>query len=159
MVMLSGYWSQLYADRLRDWHSVQFQAMTHGGPRTEWLWSNFPEPIALHDYRYLGTGFRQRERIKRKKQRWTARLHRLPMLERHALLAAIDEAWRIHSPEVTMPPAASPFSPMPGPASPEPARAESSIAENDEGGRHRQKRARGGQSRRRNTIRGSAVNG
>jgi hypothetical protein len=71
--------------------------MTHGGPRTEWLWSNFPEPIALHDYRYLGTGFRQRERIKRKKQRWTARLHRLPMLERQALLAAIDDAWRIPS--------------------------------------------------------------
>jgi hypothetical protein len=31
---------------------------------------NFPEPVALHDYRYLGEDFRQRERIKRKKQRW-----------------------------------------------------------------------------------------
>ena len=61
MVMLSGYWSQLYTERLGHWHSVQFQAMTHGGPRTEWLWCNFPEPIALHDYRYLGTGFRERE--------------------------------------------------------------------------------------------------
>jgi len=154
MVMLSGYWSQLYADRLRDWHSIQFQAMTHGGPRTEWLWSNFPEPIALHDYRYLGIGFRERERIKRKKQRWTARLHSLPMLERQALLAAIDEAWRIHSPktamhdrqrifspEMAMPPitdpAASPFSPMPGPASPEVARA-ADIAANDDGRGHRQ---------------------
>jgi hypothetical protein len=117
--------------------------MTHGGPRTEWLWCNFSEPIALHDYRYLGTGFRERERIKRKKQRWTARLHSLPMLERQALLAAIDEAWRIHSPktamhdrqrilsaEMTIPPAAPAFSAMPGPASPEVARAESSIAGN-----------------------------
>jgi hypothetical protein len=51
MVMISGYWSRLYAKRLRDWHSVRFQVMTHGGPRTEWLWSNFPEPVALHDYR------------------------------------------------------------------------------------------------------------
>jgi hypothetical protein len=94
MVMVSGYWvAALYADRLRHWHSIRFQAMTHGGPRTEWLWSNFAEPVALHDYRHLGAGFRERERIKRKKQRWTARLHRLPMLERQALLAAIDDAW------------------------------------------------------------------
>ena len=150
MVMVSGYWSRLYADRLRHWHSIRFQAMTHGGPRTEWLWSNFAEPVALHDYRHLGAGFRERERIKRKKQRWTARLHRLPMLERQALLAAIDEAWRIPSPKTamhdrqrilspktTMPPVASPFSPMPGPVSPELARAKSSIATNSEGGRQR----------------------
>src|SRR5206468_11927833 len=93
--MLSGYWSQLYAGRRRNWHSLTFRAMTRGGrPATEWLWCNFPEPIALHDYRHLGDGFRERERIKRKRQRWTARLHSLPMLERQALLAAIDDAWR-----------------------------------------------------------------
>jgi DNA adenine methylase len=34
--------------------------------------------LALHDYRYLGEDFRERERIKRKKQRWTDRLERLP---------------------------------------------------------------------------------
>jgi DNA adenine methylase len=151
MVMISGYWSKLYAGRLRNWHSIKFQAMTRGGrPATEWLWCNFPEPVALHDYRHLGAGFRERERIKRKKQRWTSRLHRLPMLERHALLAAIDDAWRTPSPELTMhdrqrtlppkmtmPPASPSFSAMPGPASPELARAESSIAKNSEGGRHR----------------------
>jgi hypothetical protein len=53
-------------------------------------------------YSYLGITFRERERIKRKKQRWTDRLHRLPLLERQALLAAIDEAWRIPSPETAM---------------------------------------------------------
>ena len=82
--------------------------MTGGGrPATEWLWCNFPPPVTLHDYRYLGAGFRERERIKRKKQRWTDRLHRLPMLERRALLAAIEEAWPDPaSPKVTMRPAA-----------------------------------------------------
>jgi DNA adenine methylase len=96
MVMVSGYWSQLYADRLTGWNSIQFQAMTRGGrPATEWLWFNFPPPVALHDYGFLGSDFRQRERIKRKKQRWTERLHRLPLLERQALLAAIEEAWPV----------------------------------------------------------------
>jgi DNA adenine methylase len=98
MAMISGYWSKLYADRLHRWHSIRFAAMTHSGPRTEWLWSNFPEPVELHDYRHVGASFRERERIKRKKQRWMARLHRLPMLERQVLLAAIRETWQISSP-------------------------------------------------------------
>jgi len=44
--------------------------------------------VELHDYRYLGRGFRERERIKRKKQRWMERLVRMPRLERCAILAA-----------------------------------------------------------------------
>ncbi len=40
--------------------------------------------IALHDYRYLGEDFRERERIKRKKQRWVNRLQTMPVLERQA---------------------------------------------------------------------------
>ena len=50
-----------------------------------------PSPqVALHDYRYLGEGFRERERIKRKKTRWVKRLDRMPMLEKRALLSAIE---------------------------------------------------------------------
>lgn len=102
-VMLSGYWSALYAERLKDWHSVTFQVMTRGGRVvTEWLWCNFPEPVALHDYRYLGENFRERERIKRKRQRWTQRLDTMPLLERRALLTAIGEACDLPSPFVAM---------------------------------------------------------
>jgi|SRR6266446_8517221 len=92
MVMISGYWSYLYASALEDWHRISFQTMTRGGRlATEWLWCNYPEPVALHDYRYLGDDFRERERIKRKKQRWVNRLRSMPILERQALLAAIEE--------------------------------------------------------------------
>jgi hypothetical protein len=52
---------------------------------------NFAEPLELHDYRFLGKGFRERERIKRKRLRWRARLERMPALERHALMATIEE--------------------------------------------------------------------
>jgi hypothetical protein len=91
-IMISGYWSPLYAQALRDWRSVQFEAMTRGGvPATEWLWCNFQPPDTLHDYRYLGENFRERERIKRKTQRWKARLLKLPALERQALLTALTE--------------------------------------------------------------------
>lgn len=92
MVMISGYWTSLYAKMLEGWHSISFEAMTRGGhTATEWLWFNFPPPVELHDYRYLGANFRERERIKRKKLRWTARLQRMPVLERQSLLSAIAE--------------------------------------------------------------------
>jgi len=92
MVMISGYLSEMYQEALTDWNVETYQAMTRGGTaRTEYLWFNFPRPTALHDYRYLGSGFRERERIKRKKARWTARLKRLPLLERQALLSAIAD--------------------------------------------------------------------
>jgi hypothetical protein len=82
----------MYAKALKGWNSIRYQAMTRGGSQaTEWVWFNFPPPVALHDYRYLGKNFRERERIKRKKARWTARLERMPVLERQSLLAAIED--------------------------------------------------------------------
>lgn len=91
-VMISGYSSVLYARELRGWNATSFPSMTRGGTeRAEWLWFNFAPPVELHDYRYLGENWRERERIKRKKKRWTARLERMPLLERHCLLAAIAE--------------------------------------------------------------------
>jgi DNA adenine methylase len=90
MVMISGYWSSLYAQMLEGWNSISFEAMTRGGhTATEWLWFNFPTPVELHDYRFLGENFRERERIKRKKVRWTERLKRMPILEKQSLLSAI----------------------------------------------------------------------
>lgn len=91
-VMISGYWSQMYGDLLNGWRAINFQAMTRGGqPATEWLWMNFAEPTALHDYRYVGENFRERERVKKKINRWKGKLERMPALERQALLAAIAE--------------------------------------------------------------------
>jgi DNA adenine methylase len=105
MVMISGYWTKLYAEALNGWTTFTYDAMTRGGHTAmEVVWMNYPNPIALHDYRYLGEDFRERERIKRKKQRWVRRLHTMPILERRALLAAIGEVWPgIPSPELTIP--------------------------------------------------------
>jgi hypothetical protein len=88
-VMISGYWSSLYAAELQGWNVFQFDAMTRGGLATETVWYNFAAPVELHDYRYLGVGFRERERIKRKKQRWVNRLAKMPILEQQALLSAL----------------------------------------------------------------------
>lgn len=91
-VMVSGYWSELYACELSDWSVTSFETVTRGGTMaTEYLWFNYPEPEQLHDYSFLGDNFRERERIKRKIKRWANRLKRLPTLERQAILSALSE--------------------------------------------------------------------
>jgi hypothetical protein len=89
MVMISGYWSRMYADALKSWRSISYESMTRGGMATEWLWLNFPETDELHDYRFLGEGNRKRTDLKRQKERWVARLERMPALKKRALLSAI----------------------------------------------------------------------
>ena len=92
MVMISGYWSDLYAERLASWRAITYDATTRGGRvATEWLWMNYDEPVHLHDYRYLGENARKRQDFKRLQQRWIERLRGMGPTKRYALLSAIDQ--------------------------------------------------------------------
>jgi len=91
-IAISGYPSSLYEQMLANWRSIHYTIVTRGGhTRQEYLWMNYPTPTALHDYRYLGNNFRQRERLKRIRQRWIRRLLRMDQLERLMLTSAIAE--------------------------------------------------------------------
>ena len=90
MVMISGYRSELYDRTLRDWRRVEIASMTHGGPRWESVWMNYPEPCELHDYRFLGRDCYDRLRIRRKIARHVGKLRKLPALERAAILKALN---------------------------------------------------------------------
>lgn len=92
MVMISGYRSSLYDAILQDWRCVEKVVSLRGGIKAiECLWMNYPEPIALHDYSFLGDNFRERERLKRIRHRWKERLLRMPEIERRMLLCALAE--------------------------------------------------------------------
>lgn len=92
MVALSGYQSSLYSSVLATWRTISYNTITRGGTvAREWLWMNYLEPKALHDYRYLGETYREREKIARQKRRWHARLKRMTPLQRFALLSSIAE--------------------------------------------------------------------
>ena len=96
-VMVSGYPSALYDSLLPDWRALEFQVMTRGGVRTEKLWLSFPVDAAYWST-YAGTNFTDRQRIKRKAQRWADNYRALPATERLAILAAILESEQLLEP-------------------------------------------------------------
>lgn len=92
MVAISGYQSALYETQLADWRCVTFQAATRGGGATEYLWMNYPAPTALHDWSYVGTGYRERENVRRMANRWAAKVRAMNPLTRQAVLSACMDA-------------------------------------------------------------------
>ena len=75
LVQLSGYRCHLYDQLLPDWRRIDYQTTNRAGNVvTESLWMNYPEPQRLHDYRWLGDNYREREDIKRQQQRWKRKL-------------------------------------------------------------------------------------
>jgi len=94
-VLISGYWSTLYASVLEPagWHATSFNATTRGGLVEEWLWANYPLPPGrLHDYRYVGGDYADRWRIKKRQRSWLKMLRAMPATERLAMLAAVIDA-------------------------------------------------------------------
>ena len=80
-IAISTYPNKLYRRYLREWRCLEFKAKTRQRIATELLYMNYPEPTDLHDYRYLGKNFKEREHIKLKFERWKNNLHQLPPLE------------------------------------------------------------------------------
>jgi hypothetical protein len=89
-VLLSGYHSPLYDDMLCDWQREEFWVMTRGGKKAlEVLWWNYPRPVTLHDYRYVGENWKARYNLRRKIRRAVADLASMPALERNAMFSAL----------------------------------------------------------------------
>lgn len=89
-VILSGYASPLYRKLLADWRCVAFGAGTRGGRRIECVWLNFPDGLPLHDTRFVGEDRRERERIKRKRDRWVGKFERMSPAERQVIREALE---------------------------------------------------------------------
>lgn len=89
-IILSGYPSSLYDELLKRWRAIEIQVMNQGGVRTEKVWFNFALD-RVHWIRYAGNNFTDRQRIKRKAQRWGKNYQSLPRAERLAVFAALME--------------------------------------------------------------------
>lgn len=87
MVAISCYDSDLYARELFTWRKINFKSQTRGGPRMETLYMNYPEPAPseLHDPRFLGSNFREREKGKRRIETIKRKIERLELQEKARL--------------------------------------------------------------------------
>ena len=88
-IVISSYPNDLYNQVLKDWSTIEFTAMTRGGIATEKVWYNYPPPVELHDYRYIGNDYREREQIKGIITRNVAKFKRMPDLQRKAIISEL----------------------------------------------------------------------
>lgn len=88
--MISGYKSALYDQYLSNWHRLDYMTKTRQGMVEECLWLNFKPAISLHDYSHLGSNFRERERIKRKRNRWQNKFTNMDRQERLTIIEALN---------------------------------------------------------------------
>jgi hypothetical protein len=97
--MISGYGNATYDKMLAGWRKHVFPGTSHVGRREEIVWLNF-EPAVVHDTRFLGDTFRDRQAIKRKRARWLSRFRTEPVSVQQAILADLSGAfvgddWRL----------------------------------------------------------------
>lgn len=90
-IVISSYPNDLYNQVLKDWNTIEFIAMTRGGTATEKVWYNYPPPSELHDYRYIGNDYREREQLKGIVTRNVSKFKRLPDLQRNAIIQELKQ--------------------------------------------------------------------
>lgn len=90
LVMIVSYPNDLYAEHLADWRTFRYRAFTRRGERTEQAWCNFPPPVVLHDWRFVGRDRRQRETIARRVRSWRRMYAELAPPIRAALLEGLQ---------------------------------------------------------------------
>lgn len=92
-VMVSGYASELYDQKLSHWRRFEFSTGSHGLTHREVVWLNYEPPSVPADLRYAGHSFRERQRIKRKQERLRQKITDLPPVERAIFLEWVSKTY------------------------------------------------------------------
>lgn len=90
-VIVSGYRSELYDDLLSEWWRSDYQATTRHGCVVESAWTNFAPGPPLHDYSFVGSGYREREALRRRRDGLTRGFRSADPIAVHAALADLAE--------------------------------------------------------------------
>lgn len=80
----------LYDDYLKDWRKVLLKIRYHRKTSLECLYMNYEKPTALQADIYLGKDFTDRQRIKRKAQRFIDKFKALQPLERKYIMDRLN---------------------------------------------------------------------
>lgn len=89
-ILISTYKNKMYKDNLPKWFKLNFSVGTRNGKAIETVYYNYSLSNGLlHDYRYLGNDFKDRERIRLKIDRWVKGLDKLEVREQMAIIRSI----------------------------------------------------------------------
>ena len=91
--LISTYPNQLYTELLKGWYEVKYKSLTRKGMADEILYMNFAVVDQLHDPTYAGLDYRDRERIKKKANRWKENFQNMPLFEQSAVFSAICQTY------------------------------------------------------------------
>ena len=88
-VAISSYRNKMYDQLLRGWNSYEFESQIRIGKSIECIYYNYENPNVLHDYRYIGDNFRERELIKGVKKRTINKFMQMSAVQRNYLLTEL----------------------------------------------------------------------
>lgn len=88
--MICSYPNSLYEKMLQGSYTHTYTGRSRNGHKEEKIWMNYDiSTLTLHDYRYLGANYKERDRIKQKRKRWVKGLENMEAREREAILSDI----------------------------------------------------------------------
>lgn len=94
-VMICTYPSKLYKSTLKDWRIVEYHSSDRkNNKRVEWLMMNYSEPTTLHDYRFLGDDYRERERIEKQYNNAIKKFKGFSPIERNMILDTLVKEFK-----------------------------------------------------------------
>lgn len=87
-MLISSYENDLYDKYLSGWNKMIFRTACRGGVRYECVYFNYEVPAMLNQYDFVGENFTDRQRLKRKAERFKEKMLQLPKIEL-AMLAKV----------------------------------------------------------------------
>lgn len=90
-IMISSYKNTMYDHYLKNWNRVDYSAVTRKGRVLESVYMNYKQPEVLHDYRYIGKNFREREKNRGIVFRNISKFKRMPVALRSAIIDKLKE--------------------------------------------------------------------
>ncbi|MFC0181480.1 Site-specific DNA-adenine methylase [Pseudarcicella hirudinis] len=86
--LISTYPNQIYQELLPPpcYSLIEFWSQTRGGLAKEYLYKNYESPVELQDYRYLGSDFRERDKLKRIKRNFLRKFKEMPVQLQNSIL-------------------------------------------------------------------------
>lgn len=87
--MISHYACEEYDTALKGWCKEERKVRYHGRSVKECIYYNYPRPVKLQSYQFVGSDCWDRQRVTRKINRLVNKLSNLPPLERNAIISRV----------------------------------------------------------------------